>query len=63
MNKHTRAAIFTILVGFGFFEFNTWASLYKTTAGLAIFVVVEILIAAAGMAWAWWDSRKASQSK
>ena len=63
MKKHTRAAIFTVLACFAFFEFNTWASLYKTTAGLAIFVVVEILIGAAGMAWIWWESRKASQSK
>jgi hypothetical protein len=53
----------TVFACFGFFEFYTWASLFKTTAALAIFVVVEILIGAAGMVWIWWESRKASQSK
>ena len=53
----------TLLACIGFFEFNIWVSLYKTTAGLATFVVVEILIGAAGMAWIWWESRKATHSQ
>jgi len=62
MRGYTRAAIFTVLAIFAFFEFYIWASLYKMTAGLAILIGVELLIGAAGMTWIRWESRKALQS-
>lgn len=58
-----RAAIITVLACFGFFQYQTWIGLSKTSRGLLVLVVVEIAIGALGWAWIWREQRRAKACK
>jgi hypothetical protein len=58
-----RAALVTVLVCFGFFQYQTWIGLYKTPLGLLVLVAVEVAIGALGLAWIRREQRGAKAGK
>lgn len=60
---HTRAAIVTVLVAFGAFEYATWSGLFKTSGGMLAVEGALVAIGALGSAWIWWELRRAAANK
>jgi hypothetical protein len=60
---HTRAAIVTVLVTFGVFEYATWSGLFRTSRGLLVVDCALVAIWALGSTWIWWELRRAAANK
>jgi|GEM_PF-3135089 len=59
----TRAAVVSVIVAFGFFQYNSLTGLYKTSHGLFVFVCVELAIGCLGAAWTYWEIRRDRRRK